>query len=68
MVLLWKIDHIYEAGKLVFVRKTDADKSSKWDGANEGPFPVIEVHNNNTLIIDRFDYLDRINFRRGFPW
>ena len=63
-----RIDHNYNKGDLVFVRKSDNQKQSKWDGQNHGPYKVVEVHPNNTLTIDRLGLLERINLRRIIPW
>ena len=63
-----RVPHQYRIHDLILLRKADRVKTSKWDSQQEGPYKVVECHNNNTLTINKHGLLERVNYRRVIPW
>ena len=50
-----RIEHTYSKGDLVHIKKVEKELESKLDGAQDGSFPVEEVHTYNTLTIRKHE-------------
>ena len=63
-----QVDHLFKENDLILLRKVDRDLKNKWDAKQEGPYTIKEVHMNNTITIDKFGYLERVNIGKVIPW
>ena len=48
--------------------KDEREKSAKLMKPTEGPYPIVEVHINGTVTIQRGSYQERIHIRRIKPY
>ena len=61
-----RIRHEYKVGQQVFVKIHD--RKSKLSLVRTGPFPIVQVHTNNTVTIRRGPILERISIRHLLPF
>ncbi|DBA04493.1 TPA: hypothetical protein N0F65_011041 [Lagenidium giganteum] len=62
-----RIDHRYNVGDWVLVLK-DKGRLNKLEQPTEGPFAILQVHDNGTIVIQRAAYEETINIRRVAPY
>ena len=61
-----RIEHDYKEGDMVYV--TDKDIKRKLAPSKKGPFPIVQVHTNATVSIQRSNrVVERISIRRLYP-
>ena len=58
--------HEFRVGQMVFVNESNT-RANKLMLIRKGPFPIIQIHTNNTVTIDRDPIHERINIRRLTP-
>jgi transposase InsO family protein len=64
-----RIDHRYSVGDLVLIRRDrGGEVLGRLARPTHGPFRVIQVFPNGTVIIDRIRFHERINVRRLIPY
>ena len=62
-----RIAHEYKKGDLVLIKK-DTKKLAKLEKPTLGPYKILQVKTNGTVIIQREGYCERINIRRLVPF
>jgi transposase InsO family protein len=64
-----RIDYPYEVGDLVLIRRDRGDEViGKLARPTYGPFRIIQVFPNGTVIVDRHRFHERIHVRRLIPY
>ena len=61
-----RIKHEFKVGQQVFVNVPNRDH--KLDLVKRGPFPILQVHTNNTVTLQRGPIIERINIRHISPF
>jgi hypothetical protein len=61
-----RIKHEFKVGQQVFVNIPNRDH--KLDLVKRGPFPILQVHTNNTVTLQRGPIIERINIRHISPF
>ncbi len=58
--------HDFRVGEMVFVNHYNL-RANKLEKIRTGPYPIIQVHTNNTVTLQRGQVHERINIRRLTP-
>ena len=64
-----RIPHDYKVGDLVLIRRDlGGEQISKLDCLTHGPYPIVRVHVNGTVTLQRDGFREKINIRRILPF
>ena len=65
-----RLEHEYQIGDLVLIvdKPYERNKKAKLSTPTEGPYEIIQVHNNGTVRIRRGNYDEDISIRRLRPY
>ena len=61
-----RIRHEYKVGQQVFI--TNFGRANKLSLVRLGPFPILQVHTNNTVTIQRGPIHERVSIRHLIPY
>jgi hypothetical protein len=62
-----RISHSYSENDLVLIKK-DTTNLPKLACPTEGPFKIVQVKTNGTVVIERENFCETINIRRLLPY
>ena len=60
------VEHIFVEGDLVYLR-LDVKTQAKMKRPTMGPYPIVQVKNNGTVVLQRGAYSEMVNMRRLHP-
>lgn len=61
-----RLEHFYNAGDRVMIR-IPKQQRSKTNAVADGPYMIRQVHDNDTVTVDRGSSTQQISIRRIFP-